>query len=98
MKKKIDKNDFEKSLHFEGGEAVEANLEKVYILIFFMASLMVIMHIQVSPAAKSLGKTRHHMTMEPSDLEESIEPVGVTPRGGRAHQHPVRVQLLQDLC
>jgi len=33
VEKKIDKNEFEKSLHFEGG--VKANLEKVYILIFF---------------------------------------------------------------
>ena len=29
VEKKIDKNDFEKSSHFEG------NLEKIYILIFF---------------------------------------------------------------
>jgi len=34
LKKKIDKNDFEKSLHFEGW-GVKDNLEKVYILIFF---------------------------------------------------------------
>ena len=34
VEKEIDKNDFEKSLHFEGGGA-KANLEKVYILIFF---------------------------------------------------------------
>ena len=33
--KKNDKNDFEKSLHFEGGGGVKANLEKVHILIFF---------------------------------------------------------------
>ena len=35
VEKKNAKNDFEKSLHFKGGEGVEANLEKVYILIFF---------------------------------------------------------------
>ena len=36
VEKKIVKNDFEKSLHFEGGGGgVKANLEKVYILIFF---------------------------------------------------------------
>ena len=29
-----------------------------------------------------------------SDLEESIEPVGIPPGRCRAHQHPVRVQLL----
>ena len=34
VEKKNDKNDFEKSLHFEGG-GVKANLEKVYILNFF---------------------------------------------------------------
>ena len=34
LRKKNDKNDFEKSLHFEGW-GVKANLEKVYILIFF---------------------------------------------------------------
>ena len=32
--KKIDKNYFEKSLHFEGGGGAKANLEKVYILFF----------------------------------------------------------------
>ena len=32
---KNDKNDFEKSLPFEGG-GVKAKLEKVYILIFFL--------------------------------------------------------------
>ena len=38
VEKKIDKNDFEKSLHFEGGGegGVKANLEKVYILNFFL--------------------------------------------------------------
>ena len=41
MKKKIDKNDFEKSLHFEGG-GVEANLEKVNILIFFLTASFII--------------------------------------------------------
>ena len=37
VEKKIDKNDFEKSLHFEGGGGggAKANLEKVYILNFF---------------------------------------------------------------
>ena len=34
VEKKIDKNDFEKSLHFEGGGAKAK--EKVYILIFFL--------------------------------------------------------------
>ena len=34
VEKKNAKNDFEKSLHFEGG-GVKANLEKVYILNFF---------------------------------------------------------------
>ena len=35
VQKKIVNNDFEKSLHFKGGEGVKANLEKVYMLIFF---------------------------------------------------------------
>ena len=35
VEKKNAKNDFEKSLHFEGGGGAKANLEKVYILNFF---------------------------------------------------------------
>ena len=41
VEKKIYKNDFEKSLYFEGG-GVKANLEKVYILIFFLMTASLI--------------------------------------------------------